>query len=61
MMDRMQSNDYSITFDNMENYIAENNTLFNTVKQKCYTLNDKYNIRMPDAEICYIMKFFNNT
>lgn len=59
MIDRLKSNGTIEKFEKMNEYISQNIELYTLVKRQCELLNIKYNISIPDDEICNIMIFFN--
>jgi transcriptional regulatory protein LevR len=58
MVSRIKKGEKSIEFLGKEEYIKNNKSLYNAVKQSLNYLNTKYSIKIPDDEICYIMRFF---
>lgn len=58
MVSRIKKGEKSIEFLGKEEYIKNNKSLYNAVKQSLNYLDRKYSIKIPDDEICYVMRFF---
>lgn len=52
---RLKNGDTPAEYLDKENYIAENTDLYNLINDEFSSLNIKYNIKISDDEICYIM------
>lgn len=57
---RLINGDTPSEYPDKEKYISENASLYNTVKEEFNFLNIKYNIKLSDDEICYIMNLLSN-
>lgn len=62
MIDRLKDGVKAEEFDLRDEFIAENDKLFNVVKSELNNLKDKYyeDIDIDKNEICYVMKFLLN-
>ncbi|MFL0267061.1 sigma 54-interacting transcriptional regulator [Candidatus Clostridium radicumherbarum] len=59
MIDRLKIGGAIIEFEDSEQYIKENPELYTVVQKACSYLNKKYNIKIIEDEICYIMSYLN--
>lgn len=59
MIDRMLENTEAVDFPGRDFYMKNNRMLFETVKASFSQLEQKFKVRIPDDEICYIASFFN--
>lgn len=61
MLDRVKAGGKLIVeFDGKDKFIAENKNMYKVVKSAAEFLNKKYDITIPEDEICYIMSFFDH-
>ncbi|WP_055665119.1 sigma 54-interacting transcriptional regulator [Desnuesiella massiliensis] len=61
MLDRVKAGGKLIEeFDEKDKFIAENKNMYKVVKAAAQFLNKKYDITIPEDEICYIMSFFDH-
>jgi transcriptional regulatory protein LevR len=59
MVDRLVSGDTSVLFKNKQQYIRERLALYKTVREVFGGLEETYQIKLSDDEICYLMTFFD--
>lgn len=59
MIDRLKSDTAIPVFPDMEIFIAGNQALFNIVRSESTALENRFDIAIPDEEICHIVSFFN--
>lgn len=59
MIDRVLAGGSIEAFEGKAEFIKENKQLYNVVKNAFIELENKYDIRICENEICYVMKFFN--
>ncbi|MFL0245768.1 sigma 54-interacting transcriptional regulator [Candidatus Clostridium stratigraminis] len=59
MIDRLKIGGAIIEFEESEEYIKDNPELYSIVSRVCDYLNKKYNIKIVEDEICYIMSYLN--
>ena len=61
MLDRVKAGGKLIEeFDEKDKFIAENKNMYKVVRLAAQFLNKKYDITIPEDEICYIMSFFDH-
>jgi transcriptional regulatory protein LevR/transcriptional regulator with AAA-type ATPase domain len=58
---RLKNGDTTSEYLDKEQYIAENIDLYNLINDEFSFLNNKYNIKISDDEICYIMNLIKST
>jgi transcriptional regulatory protein LevR len=58
MIDRLKKGNCSVIYENKENFIEENINTYNSIKNSMEFFESKYNIRIPEDELCYLMNFF---
>ncbi len=56
LIGRLRNNEKTIIFPNKEDYITQNFSLYNLIKESIITLRNKYKIEFSDDDICYLMK-----
>lgn len=59
MLDRIKSGNVISPFHNMKAYISSNRELYERIERGCSLFSEKYNIKVSEDELCYIMKFFS--
>ena len=59
MIDRLAGRQEAASFPRKEDYLAARPALVRTVRDSCRPLENKYQIRIPEDEICYISLFFD--
>jgi transcriptional regulator with AAA-type ATPase domain/transcriptional regulatory protein LevR len=59
MLDRLKSDIPTPTFTDMDTFVDENQTLFNIVRAEATALESKFDVAIPDDEICRIVSFFH--
>lgn len=59
MIDRLKIDSNIVEYPNKEEYILQNKYLYSIIKGHLKPLEEKYQIKISEDEICYIMKFFN--
>lgn len=59
MVDRLKIGGAIIEFEESEQYVKDNLELYLIIKRACDYLNKKYNIKIIEDEICYIMSYLN--
>lgn len=59
MIDRLKIGGAIIEFENSEQYIKDNPELYRVIKKACSSLNKKYDIKIIEDEVCYIMSYLN--
>lgn len=61
MLDRVKAGRKLLEeFEDKEKFILENNDTYNVVRRAAQFLNEKYEITVPEDELCYIISFFNH-
>lgn len=60
MLDRLLEGENVSSFENKALFIATHPELYGVIKKACEILNKKYNVKISEDEICYIMAFFND-
>lgn len=58
MVDRLKGDGRIVEYKNKDNYIKNNHELYLCVRNSVRLMDKKYNISIPDDEICLIMNFF---
>jgi transcriptional regulatory protein LevR/transcriptional regulator with AAA-type ATPase domain len=59
MLDRLKAQVVVDEFEDRDAYIKQNSLLHHIVSKACEKLNNKYDVKISEDEICYIMVFFN--
>lgn len=59
MIDRLIGNEAILPYEGKNEFIAREPRLYKIIKASTIFLNDKYNIKITDDEICYIMELFS--
>lgn len=59
MIDRLKGNGKVEEYPDRLRYLEENKDIILIIKDECGVLNEKFNIRISEDEICYIASFFN--
>ena len=58
LIDRLIGNITIEEFPGRDAYIKNNREIFEMIKTSCGRLEQKFKVRIPDDEICYIASFF---
>lgn len=61
MISKLKKGKTSYEYPNKEKFLNENKDLYNIIKKQFIVIFNKYFIEIPDNEICYIIRFFNNS
>lgn len=59
MVDRIVSGEQPVVFSQREQYIAAHRELYDTTKEILTRLEQVYQMRLGDDEICFMMRFFD--
>ena len=57
---RLRNNEKTVVYPNKENYIKENFSLYNIIKESIIFIRNKYNIEFTDNDICYLIQHFSS-
>lgn len=60
LIGRLRNNEKTVLYPNKENYIKENFSLYNTIKESVIGIRNKYNIEFSDNDICYLIEHFSS-
>lgn len=59
MIDRLRGNVRTEEYPDRSRYLEENKDIIAIIKDECGVLNEKFDIRISEDEVCYIASFFN--
>ncbi|CAI3198251.1 MULTISPECIES: sigma-54-dependent transcriptional regulator [Clostridium] len=60
LIGRLRNNEKTVVYPNKENYIKENFSLYNIIKESIIFIRNKYNIEFTDNDICYLIQHFSS-
>lgn len=60
LIGRLRNNEKTVVYPNKENYIRENFSLYNIIKESIIFIRNKYNIEFTDNDICYLIQHFSS-
>lgn len=59
LIGRLRNNEKTVVYPNKENYIKENFSLYNIIKESIVRIKNKYNIEFTDNDMCYLVQHFS--
>ncbi|MBE6072128.1 MAG: PRD domain-containing protein [Clostridium butyricum] len=60
LIGRLRNNEKTALYPNKENYIKENFSRYNIIKESIIGIRNKYNIEFSDNDICYLIEHFSS-
>lgn len=60
LIGRLRNNEKTVVYPNKENYIKENFSLYNIIKESIIFIRNKYNIEFTENDICYLIQHFSS-
>jgi transcriptional regulatory protein LevR len=58
LIDRLKAGLPTVAYSEKESFLADNKKLYSVIRHELQPIEDQYEIRVSDDDVCFIMNFF---